>query len=80
MLLLMYMHTPFYKVGADLFDCNWKSSIVVTDDFSRIHHITVINKQNTFLKATMTDMPNNGSNKLVSLLLLNFLAFFFPPL
>lgn len=93
--MLLLRHTvpdrPFYKVGADLLDCKGRvRSIVVTDDFSNYPEFTTLQSstsktENSFLKATVADMPNNGSmcskaNKLVSVLPLNFLAFVFFPL
>lgn len=45
-------HRPYYKVGTDLFDCDGKSYIVVTDYFSNYPEVGVL--QSTLSKAVIS--------------------------
>lgn len=45
-------HRPYYKVGTDLFDCDGKSYIVVTDYFSNFPEVGVL--QSTSSKAVIS--------------------------
>ncbi|XP_023806683.1 uncharacterized protein K02A2.6-like [Oryzias latipes] len=45
-------HRPYYKVGTDLFDCNGKSYVVVTDYFSNYPEVGVL--QSTSSKAVIS--------------------------